>query len=73
LFAIRFYRFGFTRIGIQIDTGNVLAEDAERGIGLFDILLYCFAFTRFKFQMGTGDVLAEDAEDAGEGIWLFGF
>ena len=42
-----------------MDTGDVLAEDAEEGIGLFGIRLYCFGVTRFKFQLGTGNALAK--------------
>jgi len=47
---------------MQIDTGDVLAENAENaeeGIGLFGIRHYCFGFTRFKFQMDTGNLLAK--------------
>jgi len=68
--------FGFTRFRIQIDKGDVLAEnaeDAEEGIGLFGIRLYRFGFTRFRILMGTGDILAKSAKGAKEGIDLFGF
>jgi hypothetical protein len=42
-----------------MDKGDVLAEVAEEGIGLFSIGVYCFGITRFKFQMGTGSALAK--------------